>query len=98
MSDEDRRDDALAGDERIDEEKAAEVKALAAADHDEEGANGGPEAQQAPPGVLVMKSKDAQGNIGVRAEPVGGVEPTEVLTLLELAIDEFRARVGLRGR
>lgn len=49
-------------------------------------------------GVFVEKQKDERGNIGVRAQPVGDVEPTEVLTLLELAIDEFRTRVGLRAR
>ncbi len=56
------------------------------------------EAADTPPGVLVIKHKDEQGNINVEAVPVGGVEPTEVLTLLEMGLAAFRARVGLPGR
>lgn len=68
----------------------AEAKALVTADEDPQ--------ETPPPGVLVVKQKDEQGNIAVDAVPVGGLEPTEVLTLLEMGYAAFRAKVGLSPR
>lgn len=58
----------------------------------------GDDAPEVPPGVMIVKQKDEQGNIAVDAVPVGGVELTEVLTLLEMAQSAFRQKVGLPGR
>lgn len=49
-------------------------------------------------GVFVVKVVDEQGNIGIDAQPVGNVQPTEVLTILELAQASFRAKIGLTGQ
>jgi hypothetical protein len=75
-----------------------EAAALAAADSDEEAADDAPLADPTPPGVLVIRHKDAQGNIFTDAVPVGGVEPDQVLTLLEMGYANYRAKVGLPGR
>lgn len=85
-----------------DEEKnseLAELEKLAAEQADRPAVDEGEgKAEETPPGVLVIKQKNEQGDIGVDAIPVGGVEPTEVLTLLEMGIAAFRGKVGLGAR
>ena len=53
------------------------------------------ETEQTPDGVLVVKVVDEDGNILIDAQPVGNVQATEVLTILELAGHAFRAKIGL---
>lgn len=83
--------------EREQREAEERAKAQDAADEAAGTLPAAPEGTQ-PDGVLVVKTKDDAGGINVDAVPVGNIEPTEVLTLLELGIDAFRAKVGLRGR
>lgn len=54
--------------------------------------------EETPDGVFVVKVVDEQGNIGIDAQPVGNVQATEVLTILELAQATFRAKIGLTGQ
>ena len=54
--------------------------------------------QELPDGVLVVKAVQENGDIVIDAVPVGNVQATEVLTILELAQANFRAKIGLNGQ
>lgn len=56
-----------------------------------------PVEQTTPDGVLVVKTTDADGNIRVDVEPLGGVIATEVQTLIELGVGAWRQKIGLSG-
>ena len=45
--------------------------------------------------VVVVKTTDDEGNIGTEVVMNGNVLPTEVQTLLELAVKGWRQRIGL---
>lgn len=46
-------------------------------------------------GVLVIRKIDDEGNVSVAAVPIGDVTSTEVQTILELGLREWRERIGL---
>lgn len=45
--------------------------------------------------VIVVKVEDEDGNIGTNVIPNGDVRPTEIQTLLELAINSWREQIGV---
>lgn len=45
--------------------------------------------------VIVVKIEDENGNIGTNVIPNGDVRPTEIQTLLELAINSWREQIGV---
>lgn len=63
-----------------------------------ENAEAAPEQPQIPNAVLVVKAQDENGNIAVDVQTIGNVQPTEVLTLLEIAGPSFRQKIGLPPR
>jgi hypothetical protein len=52
----------------------------------------------APPNaVLIVRVEDEQGNVSTDAVPLGDVKPTEVQTIIELGLANWRAKLGLNG-
>lgn len=53
------------------------------------------EEETPPQAVVVVKVVDQQGNISTDVQPINGLLPTEVQTLLELGIVGWREKIGL---
>lgn len=50
---------------------------------------------EAPQAVIVFKITDDSGNISTDVQPINGLQPTEVQTILELGVGSWRAKIGL---
>ncbi len=48
-----------------------------------------------PNGVLVLRVVEDDGRISTTTQPLGDVKVTEIQTILELGIQDFRAKAGL---
>jgi hypothetical protein len=72
--------------------------ATKAPETDESGIEPEPKAPAPLDAVIILKDVDEKGNISVSVQPNGTVLATEVQTLLEMAIPEWRAKIGLPAR
>jgi hypothetical protein len=55
----------------------------------------GPEVDQPLDAVIVVKTVSEDGTLGVKVVPNGSVQVTEVQTLLEIGLKNFREQIGL---
>jgi ACT domain-containing protein len=55
------------------------------------------DAPEQPNGVLIVRIEDEEGNISTDTVPLGNVKATEVQTIIELGLSNWRAKLGLNG-
>ncbi len=76
------------------EEKPA---APAEVSEDEAAAGEASATEEQPNAVLILRIEDDAGNISTDAVPLGDVKATEVQTIIELGLSNWRAKLGLDG-
>jgi hypothetical protein len=54
-------------------------------------------AEEQPNAVLIVRSRDEDGNVGTNVAILGDVQPTEVQTIIELGLAGWRQGLGLSG-